>query len=97
MKFRLFTDIPFWLQYRLVLPLTALIFAASVFFVIRSYMRNRRGLSRRWTMALVALRVLAVIVLFLSVLKPVIGGISGREQLGKVAVFIDNSSNLVSN
>ena len=94
MRFRLFTDIPFRLQYRVVLPVLVLIFAASIFFIVRSYIRHRRELSSRWIIALILLRTLAVLLLFLSILKPVIGGMADREQLGKVAVFIDNSRSM---
>ncbi len=94
MRFRLFTDIPFRLQYGIVLPVLVLVFAASIFFIVRSYLRHRRELNSQWIIALIVLRTLAVIVLFLSILKPVIGGMAGREQLGRVAVFIDNSRSM---
>ena len=94
MSFRLFTDIPQHIQYRIVLPLLTLIFISSVLLVIWSYSRNRGGLSHRWVKILVTLRIVALIVLLLSVLKPVIGGITRYELLGNLAIYIDNSQSM---
>jgi len=94
MRFRLLTDIPLWLRYRLFLPLAGLLFAGAVLIIIRSYLRHKGGLNRCSALSLIMLRVFALIVLFLSILKPVIGGITSSEQLGRIALFIDNSRSM---
>jgi len=93
MRLRLLTefqDVPL----KVVLPLLLVAFAAAMVFALWTYRRARRVVQPVWYSTLIALRCLAVLVLFLCVLKPVVVAPEEAPRRGRVAVFLDNTGSM---
>jgi uncharacterized membrane protein/uncharacterized membrane protein YidH (DUF202 family) len=93
MRLRLLTefqDVPL----KVVLPVLLVAFAAALVFALWTYRRARRVLRPGWYYTLILLRCVAVLVLFLCVLKPVLVTPEEAPRRGRVAVFLDNTGSM---
>ncbi len=85
-----FQDVPL----KVVLPILLVAFAAALLFALWTYRRARRVIRPMWYHTLIALRCLAVLVLFLCILKPVLVRPDEVPRRGRVAIFLDNTSSM---
>jgi len=93
MRLRLLTefqDVPL----KVVLPLLLVACAAALFFALWTYRRTRRVIHPGWYHTLLVLRFLAVLMLFLCILKPVLVRPDDAPRRGRVAVFLDNTGSM---
>ncbi len=85
-----FQDVPL----KVVLPILLVAFAAALLFALWTYRRARRVIRPAWYHTLIALRCLAVLVLFLCILKPVLVRPDEVPRRGRVAIFLDNTGSM---
>ncbi|MBN1918031.1 MAG: hypothetical protein JW889_08995 [Verrucomicrobia bacterium] len=85
-----FQDVPL----KVVVPVLLAAFAAALLFVLWTYRRTRRVLQPPWFRTLLVIRLLAVFVLFLCVVKPVLVEPETVPRRGRVAVFLDNTGSM---